>query len=331
MRVAITGGTGFLGRAVTRALVDSGVAPEDVRVVARSTHPELDRLGVVQTGASILDPPALAQALEDVDVVYHLAGMVSRQPKDADKMRTLHVEGTERVLAAAQAAGAQRVVYASSSGTIGCFTTPDGKADHAAEFCDDLTHEWPYYVTKIAAERAALAFHRTTGFPVISLNPSLILGPGDDRTSSTGDVKLFLEGKLPSIPWGGLSYVDVRDLAPVFVRAATEGEVGTRYPLGAVNCTMAEFLQDLERLSGVKGPRLRLPRWLELAGARVMEGTLRRLGKDPHLDHASAAMSQLYWYIDSERSKADLGFAPRPTDDTLRDTVYDLRAGSDGG
>ena len=326
MRVAITGGTGFLGRAVVRALLESGSRPEEVRIVARSTHPELDAMGVVQTGASVLEPIQLAEALEGVEVVYHLAGMVSRDPKDNEAMRRLHVDGTKAVLEAARAAGSKRLVYASSSGTIGCFTTPDQVADHRAAFCDDLTHTWPYYVTKIAAERAVWAFHRRTGFPVISLNPSLILGPGDDRISSTGDVKLFLDQKLPSIPWGGLSYVDVRDLAPVFVRAASEGEVGTRYPLGARNCSVADFLRDLERLSGVKGPRFRLPKRVELLGARVTAGILRRLGKTPDFDYATAQMSQLYWYIDSERSKRELGFSPRPTDTTLKDTIDDLRA-----
>lgn len=326
MRVAVTGGTGFLGRAVVRSLIDSGVSPADVRILARSTHPELDALGVEQTGASILDGRALASALEGVDLVYHLAGMVSRDPKDNEAMRRLHVDGTRAVLEASLQVGAKRLVYASSSGTIGCFESPQGIADHQAEFCDDLTHEWPYYVTKIAAERELWAFHRRTGFPVISLNPSLILGPGDDRVSSTGDVKLFLDGKLPSIPWGGLSYVDVRDLGPVFVRAATEGQVGTRYPLGAINCTVAQFLKDLERLSGKRGPRIQLPKRVELASAWLLAGILRRLGKTPDFDYETAQMSQLYWYIDSERSKAELGFSPRSTDETLADTIADLRS-----
>ena len=326
MRVAVTGGTGFLGRAIVRELVDQGSAPEEIRILARTTHPELDALGVIQTGASILDASALKAALEGVEVVYHLAGMVSRDPRDEEPMRRLHVEGTRAVLSASHAAGAKRLVYASSSGTIGCFETPDGIADHSAAFCDDLTHRWPYYVTKIAAERALQAYFRKHAFPVISLNPSLILGPGDDRVSSTGDVKLFLDGKLPSIPRGGLSYVDVRDLAPVFVRAATEGEVGTRYPLGAKNCLVSEFLNDLERLSGQKGPRLRLPKSVELLGARVSAALLRTFGMTPDFDYETAQMSQLYWYIDSERSKRDLGFCPRASDETLSDTISDLRA-----
>ncbi|MDP6946650.1 MAG: NAD-dependent epimerase/dehydratase family protein [Myxococcota bacterium] len=326
MRVAITGGTGFLGRAVVAALVERGVKASDLRVVARSTHPELDALEVVQTGASILDDTALAAAFDGVDVVYHLAGMVSREPGDSAKMEALHVGGTKAVLQAAQTAGAKRVVYASSSGTVGCFDTPDGLAHDKSDFCDALTREWPYYVTKIAAERAAWAFHRRTGFPVISMNPSLILGPGDDRGSSTGDVQLFLNRKLPSVPWGGISFVDVRDLAPVFVRAATDGEIGTRYLLGARNMTMAAFLKDLERLAGVKGPRLRLPKAVELVGARLMEGVVRRLGKVPDLDYVSAQLSQHYWYIDSTRASEDLAFAPRATDDTLMDTITYLRA-----
>lgn len=325
MRVAVTGGTGFLGRALVRSLIDSGVAPQDVGILARSTHPELDALGVEQTGVSILDPGGLKRALKGRDIVYHLAGMVSRDPKDKEAMRRLHVDGTRAVLEASHAAGAKRLVYASSSGTIGCFESPEGIADHRTPFCDDLTHQWPYYVTKIAAERELWAFHRRTGFPVISLNPSLILGPGDERISSTGDVKLFLDAKLPSIPWGGLSYVDVRDLAPVFVRAATEGEVGTRYPLGATNCTVAHFLKDLERLSGQRGPRLRLPKRVELLSAWLLAGILRRLGKTPDFDYETAQMSQLFWYIDSERSKAELGFDPRPTDETLADTIAYLR------
>ena len=322
-RIAVTGGTGFLGQAVVAALAD---ADHTVTSVARSTARALDRPGVTQVVGSILDAEALARAVEGADVVYHLAGLVSRDPRDAEAMRRLHVDGTRQVLEAARAAGARRVVLASTSGTVGCARTPDVVAGDDAPYCDAAITGWPYYETKIAAERAAWELAEAHDLPMISLNPSLILGPGDTRGSSTGDIARFLRGQVPSVPPGGLSLVDVRDLAPVFVAARSAGEVGTRYVLGAANLTIAELFHRLERLSGVRGPRLRLPNAVARAGASVLERGARLLGRTPPVDRASVEMAERYWYIDSARARRDLGFAPRPVDETLADTIADLRA-----
>ena len=320
-RALVTGAGGFLGRHLVEALVRLGCEVRALDV----TPAFIERTGIETVIADVRDEAAVAAACAGVDVVFHTAARIVLHgigPKAVrDEVWSINEGGTRTLLAAARAAGVGRFVFTSTHNVVldGPCHELDETAPYATHFVD------VYTPSKIAAERALWAFHRKTGFPVISLNPSLILGPGDDRVSSTGDVKLFLERKLPSIPWGGLSYVDVRDLAPVFVRAATQGEVGIRYPLGAVNCTVAHFLQDLERLSGVKGPRLRLPKRLELLGARVMERAMRAMGKAPDLDYASAQMSQRFWYIDSSRARAELGFSPRPTDETLRDTIAALR------
>lgn len=321
---AITGGTGFLGRELVKALLQDGVRPGDITVVARGPSDTLTSLGVRQTAASVLEAAALGEAFAGASIVYHLAGRVSRDPADAEALRALHVDGTRHVLDAAKAAGARRVVVASTSGTVACSLDPTMVATDASPYCDAVVANWPYYVTKIAQERLAFAHGAKLGLSIVCLNPSLILGPGDIDASSTGDVRQFVAGQIPSIPAGGLSLVDVRDAAAAFVAARDSGQVGSRYLLGARNMTLASFMGRLERLSGKRAPRLRLPGALERISARVVEGVSRRLGREPFLDLASVEMAQAYWYLDSTRARRDLGFAPRPVDETLRDTLADL-------
>ena len=97
-RYAVTGGTGFLGRELVRALLGDGAAPSEVMVISRGPHAAVDALGVRHAVASVNDRRALERAFDDADVVYHLAGRVSRDPRDAAALTRLHVDGTRTVL-----------------------------------------------------------------------------------------------------------------------------------------------------------------------------------------------------------------------------------------
>src|SRR5262249_43835745 len=139
---------------------------------------------------------------------------------------------------------------------------PEPILDESAPYPVDLCGRWPYYLSKIYQEKLALDLAPKLGLELVVINPSLLLGPGDRRGSSTGDVRKFLCRELPAVPAGGLSLVDVRDAAAAAVAAMAKGRPGARYLLGGPNWTFREFLGRLSRLSRVEGPLLRLPsRW----------------------------------------------------------------------
>src|SRR5690606_5670804 len=157
-------------------------------------------------------------------------------------------------------------------------------------------------------------------------NPSLLLGPGDLRESSTGDVRRFLDRSIPAVPGGGYAFVDVRDAAAGMWLAFEHGRAKERYLLNSKNLTIAALFQRLSRLTGVKPPLLRMPRNRELAIQlnQAFSKAVRAIGGEPKVDEVSVEMSQYFWYCDSSKAHEELGWAPRDPGETLRDTVFDL-------
>lgn len=323
MKALVTGATGFLGAHLVDALVARGHA---VVGLARTPARVKPREGVTAVAGDILDPDSLAAAAEGCEAVFHCAGVVSRDPDDGDLLWRTHVVGTRNVALAAKAAGARRLVHASTSGTVAVSddATQVGREDDPTPYA--LIGRFPYYRAKLYAEQEAL---RASGgsLEVVSVNPSLLLGPGDEFGSSTGDVKNFLERRIPAVPAGGVAYVDARDAAEAMALAFERATPGRRYLVNASNCTLREFFARLERVTGVKAPTLRLPpsRALARFGAQLMEAGARFAGTKAPVDAASVEMAQLYWYCDSGRATRELGWTPRDPVATLADTVDDLR------
>ncbi len=321
----ITGATGFLGRHTVRALRERG---HSVRAMARNPPRDIGARfgeGVSIVRADIHDDAALAKALEGVDAVFHLAGMVSRKPEDAEQLFHAHVHGTRAVLTAAKHAGVKRFILASTSGTVAISDT----ASIATE-TDDAPVRWlskmPYYRAKWLAEKESLAAS-APGFDVISVNPSLLLGPGDAFGSSTDDVRKFLDRSIPAVPRGGVAFVDARDAAEALALAFEKGRGGQRYLINAVNMSVEDFFARLSRISGVSGPKLMLPKSREAArwSAELFSKAVRIIGGDPPVDAESVEMGQLFWYASSEKAERELGWSSRDPNETLADTVRDLR------
>ena len=318
-RYWVGGATGFLGSHLVQLLSAKG---HDVVAVSRSGG-QLGDLEVAQV--DVLDTAAVEHSARGCDGAFLATGMVSRDKGDADKLHRLHVVGTRTALAGLKAAGVKRTVVASTSGTIAVGTDPSQIFDERDDPPLEIIASWPYYRSKLYGEHEALEAS-SEGFDVIVVNPSLLLGPGDLRESSTGDVRRFLDRSVPAIPGGGYAFVDVRDAAQGMWLAFERGTPGERYLLNAKNLTIAALFQRLSRLTGVKVPLLRMPKHRELALQlnQVFNKAVRAIGGEPSVDEVSVEMAQYYWYCDSAKAQQELGWSPRDPGETLRDTVFDL-------
>ena len=325
----VTGGTGFLGSHLVRLLVADDVRP--LRVLSTSTPAWLEELGVEVVQGSIISHEDVSRAVEGVAEVYHLAGRVSRGPEDAHLMYKLHVDGTRVLCEAARAAGVKSIVMASTSGTIAVTEDGDITPDEDWPTPLDIISRWPYYASKLYQERVALESFEGDGRRLVMMNPSLLLGPGDERLSSTKVVLDFLARKIPTVPKGGLSFVDARDAAQAFIAAMREGQHGERYLLGSANWTFDKFFKRLERITKVPAPFVSLPSKLAVAGARGISSLFKQWKLAPPVEPTEIEMAEYFWYLDSTKAERELGFSPRDPQETLLDTVAYLRENFLGG
>jgi dihydroflavonol-4-reductase len=321
-KILITGGTGFLGKHLVERFLQAGV--RNLRVMASTVPQWMKDAGVEPFEGSVTCKEDVAKATKNVEVIYHLAGKVSFAYEGAAQMNKIHVEGTRLLCEAAKENGVKNFILASSSGTSA--VTEDGKiVDETYPQPVHILVKWPYYASKYYQEKTALRIFDGKGLRLVILNPSLLLGSGDDRLSSTKVVLDFMARKFPYTPSGGINFVDVRDTAEAFLNAIDRGRHQERYLLGAVNWTVAEFFERLEILTGVPAPILRLPKKLAIAGSTFISTLYKTFDREAPFEASEVEMGEYFWYFDSTKAKTELGFSARDPMETLQDTIKYLR------
>jgi dihydroflavonol-4-reductase len=321
-KILVTGGTGFLGTHIVRLMLDAGAKN---LIVMASRVPEWMRdAGVEAAEGSVTDRNVLKAACQNVSAIFHLAGKVSRNNDDAAQMNRIHLEGTRLLCEAAKEAGVQTIVLASSSGTI-AVSEDEQVLDETFPQPVEVFSRWAYYASKYYQERTAIDNFDGEGRKLVIMNPSLLLGPGDERLSSTKPVLDFLARKIPYSPGGGLNFVDARDAAAAFINALEKGGHQEKYLLGAANMTFQQFFGRLERLSGVAAPAMKLPKKLAITGSGLIHSLYGNWGKTSPIEPSEVEQAEYFWYFDSTKAQEALNFTPRDPQETLQDTIFYLR------
>ena len=320
--ILITGASGFLGRHLVKQLRSNDSATR-FRILNYGPCPYSGDPDVEVLDGDITNREDVENAMLGCGQVYHLAGAVSRDPRDDAKMFRLHIEGTRNICEAALKHRPEKIVVVSSSGTIAVSKQPVIHNEDSG-YSSEVAYKWAYYMSKIDAEKLALDYVERYDLPIVVVNPALLLGPGDELGSSTGDVAMFLEGQVMAMPLGGMCFVDARDAAAGLIGAMRAGRIGERYLLGGPNWTFKKIIEKVAEISGRRPPLLQPSLKLSLFFARLLRRLLPLTGKSFKMDDVTIEMSSHFWYFTSEKAAAEIGFKTRDPMETLRDTVADL-------
>ena len=307
----VTGATGFVGWHVARKLAEKG---RQVRVLVRDPK-RLRELDVEVAVGDLRDPDSLDGAVDGCGTVFHVAADYRLWAKDQDEMFRSNVGGTRNMLVAAKRAGVGKFVYTS---TVGCIGVPEGSLGDERQPVRLEEMVGPYKRSKFLAEQVALEFARS-GFPVVIVNPTAPVGDHDFKPTPTGKMVLdFLRKRMPAYLDTGLNLVDVGDVADGHILASEKGRPGERYILGSENLTLRQIFEKLERISGVRAPKLQIPYFVAY-GFGMMETALANFtGKEPRAPIDAVRMAKKKMFVTHEKAAQELGFCPGSSDSALR-------------
>jgi len=313
---AVTGATGHVGANLVRALLDDG---RRVRAINRTRGPALDGLDIEFVAVDVLDAHALRRAFEGVDVVYHLAAMISVAGDPDGLVRATNVDGVRNVADAALDAGVRRLVHCSSIHAFdldrpGIVTEDSPRARGM--------HLPPYDRSKAEGEdELRRAVDR--GLDAVIANLTAVLGPCDFGPSRMGAVLLALaRRRLPALVEGGFDWVDVRDVCTGMIAAESKGRTGENYLLAGHRVPIVEVAALAAAATGVRAPRFAAPMWLAQGTAPAGLWWSRLRGSDPLFTPESLHALRKDPVVSTAKAAEELGYEPRP----LRDTVADSYA-----
>src|SRR5947209_7046342 len=315
MKVAVTGATGFLGAHVTKLLCERG---DEVRVAYRrpAKLKALNGLDFRRAKADVTDYRGMRRAVRGAEVLFHTVGFVGSSPTD----RVWRINA-EAPVVAVEAAAAERVRRVVVTSTISAVGVPSGArpADEDTEYPPDwlgLT----YPDSKHEGERAAFEAGERHGVEVVVVNPAYLLGVPVDRSqpgeTSTRTVGNYLRCRLPAVIDSKMNFADVEDAARGHLLAAQKGKTGERYILGGKNMSWPALIDRVAEIGDTHYPVMVLPPEIARV-ARIRDA----LGIPGPMSVEGYELMSKDWRFSSRKAKRELGYEPRPLDETLRATV----------
>ena len=317
--VLVTGGSGFLGSAVLRALIARGVR---VRALVRSSSPRdnLAGLDCEVVAGDLIDRDSLRAALRGVRYLFHIAADYRLWARDPSMIMRVNVEGTCSLMREALSAGVERIVYTSSVAALKVAGATSPVDETAPLSADEAIGA--YKRSKTLAERAVEGMVLRDKLPAVIVNPTTPIGPRDIRPTPTGRILLdAARGRIPAFVDTGLNFAHVDDIAEGHLLAFEHGRIGERYILGGENVPLQDLLAAIAGVTGRRAPRLKLPRGPLFPLAFGAEAVARLTGKEPLLTVDALRLSRHRMFFTSAKAEGELGYRSRPYQEGVVDAL----------
>ncbi len=316
--ILVTGAAGHLGNVLVRELVNQGKQVRALVLPGEDTQ-SISDLNIEIMEGNILDYPSVIKAMENVDEVYHLAGLVSIAPGNEGLLHKVNVEGTRNVLRAARECGIKRFVYTSSIHALA--RPPIGVMIDETQPFDMNNPAGMYDATKAEASLEVLEAAKN-GLNAVIVCPTGVIGPYDYRRSELGEMILSWMKKTASvIVEGAFDFVDVRDVARGHILACEKGKTGQTYILGGTQIKIRNLVEMVKKIAGAYSPVIVLPTKFAHFIARIAEWFYKITHTRPKLTRYSLETLLSNSDISSLKAKRELGYQSRNLAETLKDTI----------
>lgn len=312
--VVVTGAAGHVGGNLVRALLDQG---RRVRVLVRGDTRALEGLDVERVQGDVLDLDSLKAAFDGAEVVFHLAALISITGGQHGRVHRVNVEGPRNVATACLDRKVRRLVHFSSIHAY----APRPKDRPVDETRPFVGEDAPAYDRSKALGQQEVLAAVQRGLDAVIVNPTAVIGPHDYKPSRMGAVQRMLyRRKMPSLVAGGFDWVDVRDVVAGALAAERQGRTGQNYLLSGHWASFPEFARLVQQVTGIPVPSLVVPLWLAYVGAPFVQAVAGLTGTMPLYTLEALHALRCYGPVSHEKAATELGYRPRPLEETLRDT-----------
>jgi len=318
MKVLVTGANGFLGSHVVRILLEQGF---DVKafILNGTTEENLEGLNYESFYGDLLKSEDIFHALETCDYVIHTAGITDVWPTKNQLSWKINFEVVKHLANAVSQQSIKRFVHVGTASSFG-YGTLEAPGTEESE-CKCSEYGLDYIDSKKAAQDFLLEEALNNQLPVIIVNPTFMIGEHDSRIGTGEMILSVINGEVPGYAAGGRCFAAVKDVAHACVNALTKGNIGEYYIAGGTNLCYKDFFELVAQIGGVKSPRLKIPGWLEIGVAAILELIAKIRKRKPKLTVTMAKISKDGHYFSSQKAIRELDLPQTELKKALQEAI----------